>query len=134
VPLGQFGNPTVNTRYALCVYDETAQTPSLKVSVQVAAGTGWAHTSNGFKFKDPAGSQQGAQKLQLKGGNPGHDKLFVKAGGGALTLPGAASATQYFNQQDDVTVQLVNDTGACFQSVFAPSTAKNTVKLYKGKL
>ena len=41
---------------------------------------------------------------------------------------------QYFTHQDDVTVQLVNDVGGCWESVFSPATVlKNQSALYKAK-
>jgi hypothetical protein len=88
---------------------------------------------SGFSFSDATGAQQGMQKLKVKGGKLGRDKLLAKAGGAALVLP-APSGSQLFAQDDDVTVQLVTDAGSCWESVFPPSAAVvNRSDLYKAK-
>ena len=141
-PVAELGDPTSTTRYALCGYDAAGQVSGLKLSVQVApAGSCggspcWSFAGGSgtlrFRFADAAALQQGAQKLLLKGGRPGKDKMLVRAAGIALALPAAASPTQYFAQQDDVTVQLVNDAGGCWESVFSPAAAShNQPTLYK---
>jgi YVTN family beta-propeller protein len=142
--IGEFGDPTATTRYAVCVYDSTGQVSALALSIEVApAGTCngapcWSASAStstfGFQYRDPATFQGGAKKIQLRGGKPGRDKLLVKAAGAALAAPNAVSGNQYFAQQDDVTVQLVNDAGGCWQSVFAPADAVvNRPTLYKAK-
>jgi hypothetical protein len=73
-------------------------------------------------------------QLLVKIGKPGKDKILFKAGGSSLVLPGPAGVGRYFNQHDDVTVQLINDGGGCWESVFAPGAAvANTSTLYKAK-
>ena len=138
-PVAELGDPTAATGYALCVYDAAALVPSLALRVETAPGAPWwsargGAPPSGFAFTSFSGLPQGMQKLRLKGGTPGRDKLLAKAGGPALSVPPAASATQLFAQQDDVTVQLVNDAGGCWESVFPPSAVlRNTADLYKAK-
>jgi hypothetical protein len=127
--IGEFGDPTTATSYAFCVYDSTSQTPALALSIDLAPGGDcesrpcWSAmgstNSFGFRYADSAAMQHGVKKLQLRGGKPGKDKILAKASGGALMLPAAVSPAQYFAQQDDVTLQLVNDAGGCWQSVFS---------------
>ncbi|MFN8644974.1 MAG: hypothetical protein U0802_26120, partial [Candidatus Binatia bacterium] len=143
-PLSELGDPTTATGYALCAYDAAALVPSLALRIEVAPGGTcggppcWqglgGTTPTGFNFNDSAGSQQGMQKLKLKGGTPGRDKLLAKASGAALVLPPPASASQLFAQNDDVIVQLVSERGACWESVFPPSAVTtNRPDLYKAK-
>ena len=143
-PVAELGDPTTSTGYALCVYDSTALVPALAIRIDVAAaGTCggapcWAAlggvTPKGFRFDDGTGAQGGMQKLRLKGGRPGHDKLLIKAGGAALALPTPASATQLFAQQQDVTVQVVNDDGNCWDATYSPSAVlTNRADFYKAK-
>ncbi|RMD81168.1 MAG: hypothetical protein D6815_12450, partial [Candidatus Dadabacteria bacterium] len=67
--LGDFGDPTATTTYALCVYDYSAGTPSLALKVVVPPGAGWqSRGSKGFRYRDPAGSADGARKIVLKPG------------------------------------------------------------------
>ncbi|MFN8641512.1 MAG: hypothetical protein U0802_07600 [Candidatus Binatia bacterium] len=111
----------------------------MKLQIAVApGGPAWLRLGGtaptGFAFSDVGAAQDGLQKLRLKGGNPGRDKLQAKAGGAALPVPPAASASQLLAQQDDVTVQLVNDAGGCWQSVFPPAAVQqNAVDRYKAK-
>jgi hypothetical protein len=133
VPAIEVGDPTTTTRYALCAYDETAQTPTLAVGIGIEPGPLWSTTSSGFRFKDITTSQQGAHKIGIKGGSSGRGKLQAKASGLQLPLPGAVDSTRYFNQQDDVTVQLVNDAGGCWEAVYPPGSATNRVTLYRAR-
>ena len=124
-PLAEFGNPLASTAYAVCLYDETALVAGLALDVRVAPGAGWHGVGDlpvrGWSFRDSTLAQNGAQKLLVKGGKPGKDALLFKGRGANLSLPAAASASQLFHQQDDVTVQLVSDTGACWGAVYQPS-------------
>ena len=117
----------------MCIYDETAQAPALAVGVGVEPGPRWTNSGSGFRYKDLTASQQGAQKIRIKSGNPGRDKLQAKASGLQLPLPGPVLPGQYFQQQDNVTVQLINDAGGCWEAVFPPGSAKNTATLYRAK-
>src|SRR5262249_26599700 len=53
-----FGLPTVSTDYTLCVYDETADTPTLRFGVSAPAGelcstrACWRETNSGFRYSD----------------------------------------------------------------------------------
>jgi len=143
-PGAELGDPRAITRYGFCVYDAVAQVPTLKVSFEVAPGgtcgdaSCWSErgggTSSKFRFVDSAATQGGAKRLLLKGGKPGKDKLLVRAGGAALSLPAGTNAGQSLAQDDDVTVQLVNDVGGCWESVLTPAALlRNQATLYKAK-
>ncbi|MGH7790363.1 MAG: hypothetical protein ACRERC_26070 [Candidatus Binatia bacterium] len=134
-PVAEFGNPSSATRYGLCVYDSTALVTSLAHAVQVAPGGGWtalgAATLRGFKFDDSLATQQGTRRILLKGGKPGRDKLQFSGKGAALTLPPAAGVDRYFDQDADVTVQLVTD-DACWEAVYQPPDVdRNGADYYK---
>jgi hypothetical protein len=133
VPGVEIGDPTTTTRYALCAYDESAQTPTLVISVGIEPGAAWSIRSSGLRYKDLVGSQQGAQKIGIKSGRPGRDKILLKASGLPLPLPGPVTTSQYFRQDDDVTVQLINDAGGCWESVFPPGSATNRDTIYRAK-
>jgi cysteine-rich repeat protein len=123
--LTDLGVPTGTTNYTLCVYAGTAV-----ATVNLPAGSDWkAAGITGFKFKDPTGIPDGAQKVSLKSGAAGKAKALVKGRGSnlpdtlvpPLTLP--------------VTAQLVNDTNdVCFGSVFNTSNViKNDTRQFKAK-
>jgi hypothetical protein len=123
--LTELGVPTGTTNYALCVYAGTAV-----ATIDLPAGSKWQATgTKGFKFKDPTGTPDGAQKASLKSGAAGKAKTLVKGKGinlpdnlvGPLPLP--------------VTAQLVNETtNVCFGSVYtAPDIIKNDGTNFKAK-
>ena len=55
--------------------------------------------------------------------------MGLKAGGPNLTLPTAFSATEFFDVDTTLTVQLINDTGACWSSEFS-AAKKNTATAF----
>jgi predicted esterase len=116
------GLPTGTTNYALCVYAGTAV-----ATVALPAGAKWrAAGTKGFKFTDPTGTPDGAQKALLKSGAAGKAKALVAAKGAnlpdglvpALPLP--------------VTVQLMSTTSTCFETVYG-TAIKNDAKEFKAK-
>jgi len=141
VDSAQLGDPRAVTHYALCVYDASSQISSLKLTIEVAPGgtcgplSCWgSRGGDKYRFVDTSAAQDGAKKILLKGGAPGKGKLLVKGAGAALALPTPVSATQYFAQHDDVTVQLVNEAGGCWESVFPfGAVLRNTSTTYKAK-
>lgn len=129
------GDPTTATAYTLCVYDETAAVPALVTALTVAPdGTKWVSKDpKGFLYKDKIGSSDGVQKVQLKTGTAGKAKLQVTAKGSAIPMPTPLNATEFFDQDTNVTVYVVNNaTAACWQTDFvAAGTKKNTGEQFK---
>ncbi|MEO8602739.1 MAG: hypothetical protein ABI629_09195 [bacterium] len=122
----EFGDPTVGATYALCLYSGITSVAEIQVP---ASPTFWSPLgTKGYKYRDVASLQDGAQKITLKSGLSGRAKALVKGRGinlpdpinaGPLTLP--------------VTVQLVNDgNGLCWQSVFT-NASKNLTTQFKAK-
>ncbi len=130
----ELGDPTSATGYQICLYDEDALLAENAIVMELGAGgvcpakPCWkalgGSTLRGYRYRDREGFQSGVGKLLVKGGKPGRDKILVSARGSLVPLPGAAEGTQYFHQDDALTVQLVNDAGYCWESVFAPSTVR----------
>jgi hypothetical protein len=50
-----------------------------------------------------------------------------------LPVPVPFDMTQYFQQDPEVVVQLVNDLGFCWTSTFGSPAVKNTAELFKDK-
>ncbi len=143
-PVGEFGDPTASTDYALCVYDESGAVPGLSMKSLVAGGGDCAgkpcwkqigSTPRGFRYKDRSLSRDGTLAMVLKGGKPGRDRIIFKAKGDNIPLPVPASADQFFQQDSDVTVQLVNGEGACWGAVYTPNDKiTNRGSFYRGKV
>ncbi len=121
-----FGNPTVSARYALCLY-ENGTAPLAQALVE--PGIGWSQLSaKGWKFLNKAGSQDGMQKIVLKGATGGKAKALVKGKGVNLPDPGPPVTLP-------VVVQLVNsETGICWESTFSTlaDVKKNVTGQFKG--
>src|SRR6185295_15709966 len=87
-----FGTPTTTTAYHFCVYDQTAGTPTLVMSMTAPPGGRcngkpcWKATSAGFQFKDKLLSNTGLAGVKLKG-NAGQGKAVVQVKGKGTTLP-----------------------------------------------
>ena len=137
----EFGDPaTGSTSYAICVYDESGGEPSLVISaaapaMRMYAGKPcWKETTRGFKYFDASTSPGGLQKVLLNAGG-GRVSITVKAKGDHFPMPAPMSPSQFFHQNNTVTVQLVNsDGGVCWESVFPAPARRNTVDQFKGRL
>ena len=64
-----FGDPTVSTRYDLCVYDDSGSGPELRANATVLPGDGWKAKRSGFKFKRKDLLPDGIRSLSLKAGH-----------------------------------------------------------------
>ena len=134
--LADFGDPTVSTDLALCVYDRTTDAPALVVESGIGAGPLlWSGSDSGFKYKDKSGFAGGATRIQLRAGADGNAKIQFKGEGLALPLPGPVAEDRYFDVDPDVTVQLIgSDTPACWSSTFSSQgTKKNKADSFKAK-
>jgi cysteine-rich repeat protein len=103
------GDPTVDTTYALCVY-EIAEMPggydyvaNVRYENVFGAGPGWKKVANGYNYyaKTPAG---GSVKLRIRP----LTRLAIR--GAAAELPGPVSGTAYFGR---IIFGLVNTAGYC---------------------
>ncbi|MGH7786892.1 MAG: hypothetical protein ACRERC_08500, partial [Candidatus Binatia bacterium] len=106
-----FANPTSTASYALCIYSGT--TSALTASVEVPPSPSkWSTVSTkGYKYFDTAATEDGAQKITLKGSSTGKSKALVKGRG--ANLPDPINAT---GLTMPVKVQLINhDTAICFE-------------------
>jgi bacillolysin len=132
--LADFGNPLTTTSYAFCIWDGRGGTPELVSATEIPPVTGWRPVgATGFRYSDPKATATGIAQLRVRAGADGKASAVVRAKGGALDLPAAATALQRFEATPAVTVQLVTSAGACWQSAFTASDlARNTVPLTRG--
>jgi hypothetical protein len=136
VAQGDLGNPDTTATYRLCIYDSTASVDTLVGSVTIDPNPSWQDKDPaGWKYVDVTLAEDGVQKAQLKTGDPDKAKAQVKARSVNLTavLPLPVSATEFFDQDPRVTVQLVNnETPTCWTSEFTTAT-HNTPAQFKAK-
>lgn len=129
------GDPTDATSYSLCVYDHVASTPSLAAELTIDPGVLWTDKDpKGFQYKDKTGLSDGVFLAKFKPGVDGKTVAQLKAKGVNLSLPAPANTGVFFEQDDSVVVQLVNDAGLCLSSEFGVAgTIKNTEEQFKAK-
>jgi len=124
----ELGDPVNGTTsYALCIYDETQDTPSRQASLAVppggacANGACWKSTKSGLKYGDPEARAAGVRTLRVKFGPPLKTKVKVVARGSnapAIALP--------FDQDNEVIVQLINSEGTCWETKYQAPARHNT--------
>jgi cysteine-rich repeat protein len=128
------GDPTVDTAYALCLYDEVAGSAALAARVDVPAGAGWrmlGTSGSRFEYKDRAGSADGVERVRVDG-KPNGVKLQLKAAKAGLVLPGPVAPDRYFVQDGNVFAQLRNTAGGCWSVRFGDAVVNDPAR-FKAK-
>jgi cysteine-rich repeat protein len=128
------GTPTVDTGYALCLYDEVASSATLAARIDVPAGAGWRAVGTSgtrFEYKNRVGSVHGVERLRVDG-KPNGVKLQLKAAKPGLVLPGPVAPDRYFAQDAQVFAQLRNTAGGCWSVRFSEAVA-NVAARFKAK-
>jgi len=123
----EFGTPTSDTGYAVCVY-ETAEgaNPTLVAGYTVPAGADWIEKEKGFQFKSKEGAPDRIRAVRLSAGPAGKAQVSV-SGKQGVDVPDLPLAS------DTAVAQVVNDVGACFgAAVTAFLDEDNTLVRYKG--
>ncbi len=113
------GNPSQDTRYELCIYDDRG----VQMAMGVPPGAGWstigsASSPKGFKYKDSTASNDGLRIIKLKGSNL--DKGRVTIVGKGVNLPDTADLPLQY----PVTAQLYAENGMCWDAQFEQAHAK----------
>jgi ice-binding like protein len=138
----QLGDPVAGaTSYTVCVWDRTGGVASLVSTMLTDAGGScgarpcWKETAlgAGVRYKNKDANASGVVSVAGKSGIAGKGRLVVKGAGAKLLMPAPLSATEIFDQDTEVVVQMrALDSGACWESVFGTGTArKNTGTLFK---
>jgi predicted outer membrane repeat protein len=141
------GDPiNATTQYALCIYDQVAGVPTLKLDIEAPPGglcgvparpcwrqLGPPGIRAGFRYDDSQATPDGVKSLLLKGmrvGSRAKARLKLVAKGDNLILPVPVANDQYFAQDPGVTVQLVHSDGYCWEVTYA-SALRNGPLLYR---
>ena len=129
-----FGDPTALNGYRLCVYDATAGVDHLVAALVIDSAEGWSSKDpKGWQYRDNAGGEDGVTKIQLKTGDDGEAGIQLFAKGDGLPTPTAYGATEFFDSDSRVTVQLVRDGSAqCWSSQFSQAN-RNSGAEYQAK-
>lgn len=135
--LPDFGDPTLRTGYALCVYDVVAGEASLVTGVSLGPGascgsgaTCWEQIGRsvpgGFRFRNREQIPFVSERLLLKAREASKGtKIVFSARGERLVFSQPLGGQRFLSQEDRVIVQLVNSAGACWQSDFSFAAITN---------
>jgi hypothetical protein len=128
------GDPTSVTKYALCVYDEIAGTPTLVLSRAIPAGGScngkacWRATSSGFIYRNRGASGTGIDKLVLKAAGTGAATIVVGGGGAASGVPALPLSVD-----PQMHVQLINTAGQCWGATYSTAVSVNGPQKFVAK-
>lgn len=101
------GDPTTDTAYEVCVFDEQGGAPHLALNALIPPGAGWVRTGKAITFRDLTGAHGGIRSLRLKTG--------VSAGSVHLRGAGAYLAPPTLPLDPLVSVQIGNGS-ACWET------------------
>ena len=123
----EMGDPITTDSYILCIY--SGATEDLVASVEVPPSTKWAPISDkGYKYFDSAATEDGAQKIKMKGGAAGKSKVLVKGRGTNLPDPLDTAILDV-----PVKVQFVKEgSSLCFEASYS-SPKNSTMSTFKAK-
>jgi cysteine-rich repeat protein len=136
-----FGSPDSTTAFDVCVYDGVGGGDYvLATSLHIPAGSSWAQnkdcseSGSRWAYRDPAGAADGVVKMLLRPGTEGKSSIALAAKGNmSPPVPTPVSSSQFLNLNPDVTVQMFDGSGACWESVFTDSYKNSGVKFKTAK-
>jgi uncharacterized delta-60 repeat protein len=130
----ELGDPRVDDRYFVCLFDESGMTPQVLTDIIIPAGGTcdgkpcWrALATTGFKYQSKDGAAQGIGSLVLKSGAAGKTSITLKGRGAGLPTVALPPGLP-------LRLQLQATTGACWESTFsAAGVVKNGGGKFKGR-
>lgn len=141
MPLAALGDPASgSTVYALCLYDQSDAGASSTLVHESRIGPGglcggkpcWKATPAGFQYRDPDGTT-GIKILKLRSDAAGGtSKIKVVGKGVALGFAAPPALDLPLEQDGNVTAQLLNSDGFCWEAVYSDSK-RNTTESFKAK-
>ncbi len=132
--LGDFGDPTTTTSYALCVYQGSSATGALLFETDAPAG-GICHTKacwkaifgKGYKYTDRDATPNGDISTMLRAGDVGKARALVKGKGEHMTLPPLPLPLP-------VRTQLRASNGKCWEADYSSAGVRvNDTTQFKGR-
>jgi hypothetical protein len=126
-----FGDPMTATTSSLCIYDTQAGVPQLTAQFTVGPGGNWIQRASGFAYRNRDGNADGVTSVRLTGSASGRARLALR-GRGALSLPAPAGGGGMMSQDPEVTAQLVNDSGGCWEGRYSEAR-RNEPDMFVGR-
>jgi cysteine-rich repeat protein len=139
--VADFGNPTADTDYALCVYDEQGGETKLVSGAAVPAGgqcgrrpcwrTIGAGAPRGYRYRNREATPLGIGTLVLRAG--GQARIVARGAGPRLQAPAAVDEERLLAQESGVTVQLLSSEGVCWSSRFEAPAQRNDPSRFRDR-
>ncbi len=121
-----FGDPTDDTHYQLCLWEEQSGEFELESEPGARAGDGWQAKSQGFGFRRGRKDRgDGIDRVELKAEGGANGSVRVLASGQLVDLPDLPVPDDV-----DLHVQLHNSAGHCWSSTFH-DPRRNSEHVYK---
>jgi hypothetical protein len=121
VAKADFGNPSVSTSLALCLYEDTGGPPALRMNARIPADGAcvnnlcWRDLPSGYRYRDRRLTPDGIRNLILKAGDVGRGRIRARGKGANLDLPPFLTPP--------LLVQLQRtDTSQCWEATFSIAT------------
>ncbi len=124
--LADFGDPTVATDYAFCLFSSASGVPSLVSEIPFRPGglcggpVCWRPVRNGFVYRNRWANELGVRSLRLTINGSGQTRLSLQAGGRKLALPALP-----LPQDPYVAAELRNSLGQCWQATMTAPARRN---------
>jgi len=118
-----FGNPAAGTSYAFCVFDEVGGAARLIVDQAVPPGAMWTPLYSGYNYRDSTAANSGVRAIKLRYGADKRASVSVLSRGTNVDIPSLPLA-----QDSQVLVQLVTDTGLCWEGRYGSSRINSDVQ------
>jgi cysteine-rich repeat protein len=128
-----FGSPDADTSYDLCIFDGAGGgTYELAAHFALPASGSWKRASScRWTYKDRTAATDGITSLKLTPRDTGRASIQFSAEGEAAPLPVPVAADRFMASDPDVTVQIINSNGTCWESRLADGH-RNSGDGYKG--
>jgi hypothetical protein len=123
--LAALGDPTAETDYSVCLYDEHEGVPYLALAASAPAGADWSSKPTGFRYARNDGAPDGLRRLKLRTGGDGEARVLVM--GSQVGLP-----TLPLAQDPKLVVQVASEVG-CFESVFFNTAKRNDARKFRDR-
>jgi hypothetical protein len=123
----ELGSPSSTTDYGFCLY--VALPATLRLAAEIpASATKWRAFKKGQRYEDPAGSEDGIERLTLRTSKRQRSRVLVNGGGSNLQVPNLPL-------QLPIKVQVTNsETGVCWEAEYWPDdVVKNAVNKFRAK-
>ena len=119
------GSPSTATEYALCIYDQTAASPTLIGSYGVPVSNLWKEKTGQVLYFNKPGAPDGVAQIKGKASlADGKSGMAAKVAGTNMLAPTPYSGDEFVDADPSVIIQMLNSEGACWSNEFTAEQLK----------